>query len=184
MVTLAVLDRGKRGVEQKPMGLSHFFQAVITGLVILLIYDNTRQDWLLGPFLAACSCGAGFILIKVNRYRSRKRLLQIIIVTALAPITAVISAKGLIEHVVPLAFGCWFCAIGALFFAIMLDRNKAVFKCDVCGAETHEERHCQSASQYLRGSKFWTEFRVGWFSTCAGVVLSTGYSLWIIGTNI
>ena len=50
---------GRRGRKHVKPWVCLIFQAVIAALIILLIYDNTRMDWLLGPFLAAVAVGPG-----------------------------------------------------------------------------------------------------------------------------
>lgn len=172
----AVILNHRFGKEKiPPMGVSHTFQTTIVAMIVLLIFDNTKQSWLLYPFLTASSAGTIIIVLRVVKNMSLYRLPIILGLSTVSPLVALYSETHHIKdarHLL-IAWGGTLLALGLYWYST---RFQAVLICTECQAQTLERRHCGVETKVLSGHPFFTQARIGLISIfCATVCCS----LWV-----
>ena len=157
------------------MGVSHTFQTTIVAMIVLLIFDNTKQSWLLYPFLTASSAGTIIIVLRVVKNMSLYRLPIILGLSTVSPLVALYSETHHIKdarHLL-IAWGGTLLALGLYWYS---KRFQAVLICTECQTQTLERRHCGVETKVLSGHPFFTQARIGLISIfCATVCCS----LWV-----
>jgi len=107
----------------------------------------------------------------------------IIIFAVLAPSTVPITSAGQIMYIMPVAVLSGFvgCNMDSVIGATLQNR----FVCDICGAITDKEFHCQYETKYIGGFKRFSNFLVNFSSSgtgaILGIVLGAGLFVWILG---
>ena len=170
LVGVAFVQAPKKEMRS-PMGISRLFQTIIVSVFVLFVFDNTKQDWLIGPFLAAILTGGGFVYIKVTE--AKKSWLLFVILSSLPFLTSLWVMSGALLYVL---LWSWGCALLSLKFIEKIDDIKAVFQCVECDKLTFEKRHCSLPAELISGSRWLTEFRLGLIACMtASMFASMGY---------
>ncbi|MAA78916.1 MAG: hypothetical protein CL916_06620 [Deltaproteobacteria bacterium] len=172
----AVLFKHTFGKDKPPpMGVSHTFQSTIVAMLVLFAFDNTKQSWLLYPFITACSAGTIIVVLRLIGNRSPYRIPIIIAMSVFAPLIALYTETHHIKDPTHLLIA-WGGTLSAVALYSYSYRFQAIFICPQCQAQTLERRHCGVDTHVLSGHPFFTQARIGLVSIfCATVCCS----LWV-----
>ena len=158
-----------------PMGVSHTFQSTIVAMLVLFAFDNTKESWLLFPFLTACSAGTIIIVLRLGETITSYRAPIIFFMSIIAPITALYSETHHIKYSYHLLFS-WLGTLFSVALYLYFIRFQAVFECTECKSKTLERRHCGVDTQTISGHTFFTQARIGLLSIFFATV---SCSLWV-----
>jgi uncharacterized protein (TIGR00297 family) len=143
------------------------------------LITNLRRKVPRGTIGAVSLLGEGVALF-AGLFIGVLALLVAIIAPALVP--AITSTEQLIV-LVPMSMLTAFigCNLDSLFGAVLQNR----FVCEICGAVTDKEFHCNYETKYVGGFKSFTNMHVNLGSSgigaTLGIVLGAGLFVWILG---
>ena len=158
-----------------PMGVSHTFQSTIVAMLVLFVFDNTKQSWLLYPFLTACSAGTIIVVLRMIDNLYPLGILITLTLSVVAPLIALYSDTHHIKDATHLVVS-WAGTLFAIGLYSYSTRFQATFICQACQERTLERRHCGIQTQVLFGHPFLTQARIGLISIFCATLLC---SLWV-----
>ena len=183
LLSIVLIIRGITKKTPEPMGVSHTFQSTIVAILVLFAFDNTKLEWLLFPFLTACSAGTGIVVLRLEKHIQKYKYTAVFLTTVVAHVMAYLLNTHHIKSPTQLVVS-WVCTIMCIGLYQVFERYKAIFLCPECGSETLERRHCGKDTESQTGWPFFTDARIGLVVVFVGTLICVGCTLYLLPRDV